>query len=139
MTRASLSPLPLKPGDQTSAGKDVRKTQLISNNPCAPDIFLPLVNQGEQIRAESRIANQDGIVDLIQPVGLVLVQPVIMIILIGQQAPVTDPPVHQTRSDGRRQRGGDALRIPVDDFRYLREGLSGRPADRHIPTTVSHS
>ncbi len=45
-----------------------------------------------------------------------------MIILHGQQAPVTDPPVHQTGIDGRRQRGGDALRIPVDDFRYLREG-----------------
>ncbi len=45
-----------------------------------------------------------------------------MIILHGQQAPVTDPPVHQTGIDGRRKRGGDALRIPVDDFRYLREG-----------------
>ncbi|BBQ92845.1 hypothetical protein WP3W18E06_P60380 (plasmid) [Raoultella ornithinolytica] len=56
-----------------------------------------------------------------------------MIILHGQQAPVTDPPVHQTGIDGRRKRGGDALRIPVDDFRYLREGASGRPADRHIP------
>jgi hypothetical protein len=45
-----------------------------------------------------------------------------MVVLVGQYAPVTEPPVHQSRRGGRFQRGGKAVRIQPDDFRYLREG-----------------
>lgn len=45
-----------------------------------------------------------------------------MLVLVSQYAPVTKPPVHQSRRDGRFQRSGKAVRIQPDDFRYLREG-----------------
>lgn len=58
--------------------------QLISDNFCVFDSFFLFVNQGEQDWVELCIVNQNGIEDLIQFVGFVFVQVVIMIIFYGQ-------------------------------------------------------
>lgn len=93
-------------------------TEQLSDNACTLNIFFPLVNQREQDRAETRIAYQNGVENQLQPVGLAVVQPVVMVVLVGQQPPVTETSLHQARSGRRNPCSSDALRIPAHDFAY---------------------
>lgn len=105
-----------------AAGRVAGETQHIGNNACGFDFLPSFINHGQQDGAERRPAHQNSVKDGIQYVSVVFIEPVFMLVLVSQYAPVTKPPVHQSRRDGRFQRSGKAVRIQPDDFRYLREG-----------------